>query len=160
MHRPLKIENERTAVLFIDLQEEHRKDERYLVEGFDAVLKNARKLQKEARHNNIRLIHCAYIVDAESGALRPFHPMTSEGLSAFSDKSHPDWTAICREVEPAPGETLLIKTDASAFADGRLEPVLRSAGIEWLFVAGVWTEACVEATVKDAVKLGFRVVLV
>ena len=33
-------------------------------------------------------------------------------------------------------------------------------GIEWLIVAGVWTEACVDASVKDALKAGLRVLLV
>jgi nicotinamidase-related amidase len=37
---------------------------------------------------------------------------------------------------------------------------LRADNIEWLVVAGVWSEACVAATVKDAVDLGFRVLLV
>lgn len=32
--------------------------------------------------------------------------------------------------------------------------------MEWLVIAGVWTEACVDATVKDAINLGLHVLLV
>ena len=32
--------------------------------------------------------------------------------------------------------------------------------MEWLIVAGVWTEACVAATVRDAIARGLRVLLV
>ena len=60
---------------------------------------------------------------------------------------------------PADAERLIIKSEASAFGMG-LGDELKAAGVEWLFVCGVWTEACVDATVKAALKLGFRVVLV
>ena len=76
----------------------------------------------------------------------------------FSDKDDP-LTAICPEVAPAEGERLIIKSEASAFGAG-LGDELKAAGVEWLFICGVWTEACVDATVKSALKLGFRVVLV
>jgi nicotinamidase-related amidase len=82
-----------------------------------------------------------------------------DGTSAFSDAADP-LTAICPEIAPIDGETLLIKTDASSFANGEIEQLLVQRDVEWLFVAGVWTEACVAATVKDAVERGFRVVLV
>jgi maleamate amidohydrolase len=36
----LSIESPRSALLCVDLQEEHRKDSRYLVEGFDRILEN------------------------------------------------------------------------------------------------------------------------
>ena len=68
--------------------------------------------------------------------------------------------AICQEVAPDPGEAVIYKNDASAFSEVSLAGDLRDRGIEWLVVAGVWTEACVAATVRDAIVLGFRVLLV
>jgi len=63
-------------------------------------------------------------------------------------------------VAPAPGETVIIKNDATAFCERDLLPALRKADIEWLIVAGVWTEACVAASVRDAIAEGFHVLLV
>ncbi|CAG1007950.1 MAG: isochorismatase family protein [Rhizobiaceae bacterium] len=157
MKKPLTIPRGKAAALFVDLQEEHRRDPRYLVEGYETILANAARLQEAARGLAAPVVHCAYIVDLASA--RPFHPVTAEGTSAFSDKDDP-LTALCPETGPAGSEDLLIKTEASAFGDGRLEPLLRGRGVEWLFVSGVWTEACVDATVKDAVARGFHVTLV
>ena len=146
------------AAVFIDLQEEHRQDQRYLVEGFAGILANVQRLQAAARQNHVPLYHWAYIVDLDKQD-RPFHPLDADGKSAFSDKSDP-LTEICHEVAPAIGEALLIKAEASAFRTGPAARDLKSVGFEWLVVAGVWTEACIDATVKDAVAKGFRVLLV
>ena len=156
MKKRLSIPRDRAALLCIDLQEEHRQDQRLLAVGFDAVISNVRLLQQAARANAIPLWHFAYIVDV--AASLPHHPKLADGRSAFSDKDDP-LTAICPEVAPAEGERLVIKSEASAFGAG-LGDELKAAGVEWLFVCGVWTEACVDATVKSALKLGFRVVLV
>jgi nicotinamidase-related amidase len=69
-------------------------------------------------------------------------------------------TNICREVMPLADETVIYKNDASAFCEGTLEPTLAEGDIEWLIVAGVWTEACVAATVRDAIALGRRALIV
>ncbi|HEV7254661.1 MAG TPA: isochorismatase family protein [Mesorhizobium sp.] len=158
MKRPLAIDPGKAAALFIDLQEEHRKDRRHLVEGFDAVLANARRLQAAARRAGAPLYHFAYVVDLADHA-RPFHPVLPDGASAFSDKDDP-LTALCPEIAPADGEPFVIKNEASAFGASSPAADLKTRGVEWLIVAGVWTEACVDATVKDAVSLGFRVLLV
>ncbi|KQY26955.1 isochorismatase family protein [Rhizobium sp. Root482] len=158
MRKPLRIERAKVASLFIDLQEEHRHDERYLVEGYDTILGNAARLQEAARRNGIPVLHCAYIVDLADHA-RPFHPLGPDGRSAFSDKDDP-LTAICPEVAPRASERVLVKNEASAFGKSPLIGELRDAGVEWLVIAGVWTEACVDATVKDAITLGLRVLLV
>lgn len=104
------------------------------------------------------LYHSAYIVDLTREARR-FHPVDANGRSAFSDKDDP-LTAICPEVAPIAGEMMLVKTEASAFGAGPAAGRLKAEGIEWLVVAGVWTEACIDATVRDAVSSGFRVLLV
>ena len=158
MKTPIALKRGTVAAVFIDLQEEHRQDPRYLVEGFDGILANVQRLQAAARANQVPLQHWAYIVDLDKQD-RPFHPLGADGKSAFSDKSDP-LTEICHEVAPANGEALLIKAEASAFRSGPAARDLKSGGIEWLIVAGVWTEACVGATVKDAVASGFRVLLV
>jgi maleamate amidohydrolase len=156
MRRPLSIDPRKAGALFIDLQEEHRQDTRYLVEDFAGIVENVRRLQECARAAAVPLFHAAYIVEKPD---RPFHPTMADGTSAFSDAASPH-TAICAEVAPAEGEHLMIKSDASVFANGRLAPLLKQNGLEWLYVAGVWSEACVFASVKDAVEQGFRVVLV
>jgi nicotinamidase-related amidase len=157
MKRSLAVAPGRAAALFIDLQEEHRKDERYLVAGFAAIIANVRALQAAARRAGLPVFHAAYIADP--AALRPFHPVMPDGSSAFSDKNSP-LSALCPEVGPVGDEPTLIKSGPSAFGDGSLSRELGRRGIEWLFVAGVWTEACVDATVKDAIARGLRVILV
>jgi maleamate amidohydrolase len=158
MKAPVSIRRGTAAAVFIDLQEEHRKDSRYLVEGFSDLLANVQRLQAAARANGVPLYHWAYIVDLDTQE-RPFHPLDGNGKSAFSSKDDP-LTAICAEVAPGDGETLLVKAHASAFRTAEAIELLKARGIEWLIVAGVWTEACIDATVRDAVTAGFRVLLV
>jgi nicotinamidase-related amidase len=157
MKRSLSVAPGKAAALFIDLQEEHRRDERYLVAGFEAVLANVRALQAAARQAGVPVFHAAYIADPV--ALRPFHPVMSDGSSAFSDRNSP-LIALCPEVSPMGDEPTLFKSEPSVFGDGRLSRELAHRGIEWLFIAGVWTEACVDATVKDAISRGLRVILI
>jgi len=157
VRQALALAPKRAAALFVDLQEEHRRDPRYLVAGFDAILAHVRELQAAARQAGISIFHAGYIVDPVRR--RPFHPMCLDGTSAFSDKDSP-LTAFCPEVGPLADEDVIIKSDASAFSEGSLAQRLQSRAIEWLFIAGVWTEACVAATVKDAVDQGFHVILV
>ncbi|MEZ2333839.1 isochorismatase family protein [Mesorhizobium sp. RCC_202] len=157
MKAPISIRRGTVAAVFIDLQEEHRQDRRYLVEGFGDILANVRRLQEAARRNFVPLHHWAYIVDLAEA--RPFHPLDDTGKSAFSDKDDP-LTAICHEVGPKDGEAMLVKQEASAFGRNDFAEKLKASGIEWLVIAGVWTEACIDATVKDAVAQGFRVLLV
>lgn len=157
MHEQLTLPLARSAVVFIDLQEEHRRDPGFLAEGFDAVIQNAAALQKAARASKVPLFHYAYVVDGRAGA-GGFRPTKADGRPAFSDKDDPN-SAICPEVAPLASERLIVKDRASSFRDD-LGPELKRDGVEWLVVCGVWTEACVYETVKDAQALGFRVLLV
>lgn len=159
MRQTLTLDPERTALLLVDLQEEQKHVLEYRVEGIYDILANARRLLDTARGRAVKVFYAAYRRDFDKVPPRPLEHRSADGGPAFSDKDSP-LTAICVEVAPRAGEPVIYKNDASAFCEGDLEPLLRQARVEWLVVAGVWTEACVAATVRDAIGHGIRVLLV
>jgi len=159
MRQRLTLDPQRTALVIVDLQEEQRTHPLYAVEGFDAVLDNARMILEIGRKRGMLIAHSGYRRDFAAVPKRPLEHVAADGGPAFSHKDSPN-TAICSEVAPKPGELVIWKNDASAFCEGTLEPALRRSGIEWIIVCGVWTEACVAATVRDAIAQGIHVLLV
>jgi len=159
MRQMLSLDPRRTALILVDLQEEQRQEWHYAVENFTAVLANAQLLLSMARKRQMATFYAAFKRDFKAVSPRPLEPLAPDGSPAFSDVRSP-LTEICAEVAPQAGERVLFKNDASAFSTGELEPLLRQAAVEWLIVAGVWTEACIAATVRDAIANGIRVLLV
>ncbi|KIC17755.1 isochorismatase family protein [Leisingera sp. ANG-DT] len=159
MHKELTLPLIKTALVLVDLQEEHRLDQRYLVSGYQEVLGNARRLLDAARSNNSAVYHAAYVRDFGVEPRRPFEPVDTEGAPCFSD-GDTELTAICPEVAPQENEDKITKQDASCFEGTSFAETLAEAGTEYLMVCGVWTEACIAATVRDAKKHRLKVVLV
>jgi len=159
MRATIRLDARRAALLLIDYQEEQRLDSNYSVAGFERVIARARELLLAARQKQIKIFHAAYARDFDVSPPRPFEPLTAHGKPLFSDKASP-LTAICREVEPIEGEQIIYKNDASAFSEASLTTALRQSQFDWLILAGVWSDACVAATVRDAVSHGLRVLLV
>jgi nicotinamidase-related amidase len=159
MRSAITIAASRSALLLVDLQEEQRHDRLYAVEGIGDVLANAETLLRAARRHGLKVLHAAYRRDFAIVPPRPFEPRDGEGRATFSSSTNP-LVEICREVAPATGEAVFAKNDASAFSEAGLEATLRAGGTEWVLIAGVWSEACVAATVRDAIAAGFRVLLI
>ena len=159
MRQPLSLVWRRMGVLLVDLQEEQRVHPIYKVAGFAGLIANARAIVLAARSHGVPVFHAAYRRDFALGPPRPFEPVAPDSTPYFSSKTDP-LTEICSEVAPLEGEVVIHKNNASAFCEGNLGPLLREAGVEWLFIAGVWTEACIAASVRDAMALGLHVLLV
>lgn len=159
MHEDLTIPPHALGLLLVDLQEEHRRDARYLAADFDATLDKARRLLEAARANSVAVFHAEFVRDFARVPPRPFEIVGEKGEPGFSDPAG-GMVAICGEVAPAPGEDVFTKNDPSAFAGTDLAQALAERGVEWLIVVGAWTEACVAASVRDAVDAGHRVLLV
>jgi nicotinamidase-related amidase len=66
---------------------------------------------------------------------------------------------IIAELAPAPGELVVKKYRYSGFAGTNLDLVLRSASIRSVVCCGVSTNACVEATAREAFSHDYYVVL-
>lgn len=158
MHEDLTLPETRVVLLLIDLQEEHRQDPRYLVHGYDRVLANCARLVAVARTAGTPVLHAAYLRDFSLVPPRPFEPVEADGSPAFSAPGG-NLTDICPEVAPQGDEFVFYKNDLSCFTDAAFLDRLREPP-EWLVVGGVWAEACVAATVRDAIARGVRVLLV
>ena len=61
---------------------------------------------------------------------------------------------------PERDEIIINKTASGVFSSTNLHYVLNNLGIESLFVVGVYTNECVETTVRDACDLGYLVTVV
>ena len=68
--------------------------------------------------------------------------------------------AIVPELAPEPGEIEIVKPGKGAFWSTPLGDVLRWSGVTHLLVAGVTTEVCVQATMREANDRGFECLLV
>jgi nicotinamidase-related amidase len=67
---------------------------------------------------------------------------------------------ILAEIAPQPGDIVLNKTTQNVFLSTSLDQILRNVGCEYLIVAGVVTNNCVEAAVRTAVDLSYKVVVI
>lgn len=159
MKKPLVLPPGRAALVMVDFQEEHRQDVRFLVAGFSGLLAQAARLQGAARAAGVPVLHAAYVRDTVRVPRRPFEPLAVGGGPLFSAPGNP-MTAICPEVAPQPGEFLALKNDASCFSEPAFGAEVARLAPEWLVVTGVWTEACVAATARDAMAAGLRVLVV
>lgn len=67
---------------------------------------------------------------------------------------------IIEELAPEPGDAVLRKTSIGAFASTGIDHLLKMMDREFVFVAGVSTNMCVETTAREAADRGYAVSLV
>ena len=67
---------------------------------------------------------------------------------------------ILDELKPVAGEHVLRKTTVGAFASTAIDSLLRSLGVDQLYMVGVSTNMCVETTAREAADRGYQVTLV
>lgn len=79
-------------------------------------------------------------------------------LAAFAEGAPGDWGVL--SLAPTPGETVVVKQYASAFAGTSLAATLVALGADTVLVAGVSTSGCVRATATDCLQHGLRALVV
>ncbi len=67
---------------------------------------------------------------------------------------------LLEEVAPVGDEVVISKSSSGAFATTNLDRVLRNLGLTTLLFTGTSTGGCVESTARDALDLGYDVVIV
>lgn len=150
----------RTALIAVDYQEEClRPQGAWPVCNAAEALGNAARVLAACRRRGIQVIYTRHML-AESGsnAFR-YEPRTSDGRPLHSVAGTP-MAAICPEVAPIPGDIIVDKQRWTGFYCTQLDLILNRLDIDHVIMMGVWTEACFETTVWDALWRDLRITIV
>lgn len=99
--------------------------------------------QRGAHKNNMPVFFVQHIGDANG-------PLFAKG-SRFAE--------FHKDLQPAKGDRMIIKATPSSFVGTDLKAQLDKLGIKQLVVTGLMTHICVSSTARDAVPLGFTVII-
>lgn len=133
-----------TALLVIDVQNDYFPGGAMELEGAEAAGAKAGSALDHFRSQGLPVIHVRHL------SVRP-------GASFFLPGTR--GAEIHASVQPAAGETVIEKNFPNSFRDTALEKHLKDLGVKSLVVAGMMTHMCVDASVRHAADLGYRVTL-
>ena len=173
---PFEIEPAKAALVVVDMQYatgsrkaglgkklvEEGKLELLAGERFERIEKivvpNLRRMLAFFRENSLRIIYLTIGSEMEDYSDAPRHMVRL--FRATNNRKGQLEHEIIEEVKPLPGELVLNKTTAGAFASTGIDALLRSMGIEYLLFAGVSTNMCVGTTARDAADRGYHCMLI
>ncbi|MGZ9669012.1 cysteine hydrolase family protein [Pseudomonas sp. GNP014] len=132
----------KTALLVIDFQNEYFSGRLPIPDGAAALAKT-RELITFADRHHIPVYHVQHVAPA--------------GSSVFA--SDGDTVKFHRDMQPRAQDVVLQKNTVSVFASTDLNQRLKTSGIDTLIVSGLMTHACVAGAARDAVPLGYSVIV-
>ena len=131
-----------TALLVIDFQNEYFSGKMPIPDG-KAALNNAKRLIEMADASGIPVFHVQHVTPA--GA-----PIFAEDGSTV---------AFHADIQPAANHAVVRKSSVSVFPTTDIDAQLKAKGIKTLIVSGLMTHACVAGATRDAVPLGYDVIV-
>ena len=122
----------------------------------ERALPNTRLLQDRFREHGLEVMHTRIQALTRNGRDRsPGHKRLN--LLAAPDSKEAEFL---EEVAPVGDEVVMNKTASGVFSSTNFSYVLNNMGINALFVCGVYTNECVETTVRAASDLGYFVTMI
>ncbi len=151
---------DRTAVVVVDMQYECIVTEGAWpsYNGAEAVA-NARTAIEACRGAGLPIIYTQHWLDPRGIDTLRYEPVLQGGRPTHSVADDP-MGAICREIAPRPEDIIIRKQRWTGFYGTNLDLVLNKMDISHLIMMGVWTEACFETTVWDALWRDYRITIV
>ena len=154
-----EFDTKRTAVIVVDLQQENMARGYWPVHDYPGVLARAGTAIQACRGAGLPIIYTRHWMHPFGWDAMAHEEVATDGRPMQSVAGTPA-AEISPEVAPGSGELIIDKQRFTAFYGTKLDLVLRRMDIRHLIIFGVWTEACLETTVYDAVWRDFRVTLV
>jgi nicotinamidase-related amidase len=132
------------ALVIIDIQNDYFPGGRMALEEPEAAAANAARALAHFRGHGWPVFHVQ-------------HVSTRPGATFFLPGT--PGAEIHAAVRPAEGERVVEKNFPNSFRGTSLERLLKDAGVQDLVVAGMMTHMCVDASVRHAADLGYKVTL-
>jgi len=132
------------ALLIIDIQNDYFPGGAMELEGADAAAAKAARAIEKFRSQGMPVVHVR-------------HLSTRPGATFFLPGTR--GAEIHSSVTPAKGESVIEKNFPNSFRSTGLKEILEREQIKSLVVAGMMTHMCVDASVRQAADLGFKVTL-
>jgi nicotinamidase-related amidase len=148
-----------TAVIAVDLQNDCvEPDGAWPIHDRDALLANCQTVLKAVRAAGLPVIYTQHWLDPFGRDALRYEPRTSgrpqHGIAGTQmAEIHPMLT-------PEASDLIVRKQRFSGFYGTNLDLILRQMGIDHLIMFGLWTEACFETTVWDALWRDYRISIV
>jgi nicotinamidase-related amidase len=149
----------KSALLIIDMQNDFVLEGAPLrVKGVAEIMDNIKSLLEIFRGHGLPVFHVLRIQrkdgsDVETSRREIFSrtPFAVEGTKGAD---------VVDELTPAEGEYIIRKNRMSAFMNTDLDIMLRSLGLDRVFIAGIQTPNCIRTTVFDAFAYNYETCLV
>jgi ureidoacrylate peracid hydrolase len=167
--QPLQIEMERTALVVVDMQNAFCSSGGMfdLMGSLDQpkverVIQVDKKVIRACRTRGIKIVYLrmGYRPDlADAGGLESPNFWKERGISRMREKPETkenglivgSWNwEIIDELQPQPQDILVNKNRFSGFPNTNLDIILRTNNLKYLLFAGLFTNICVESTIRDA----------
>jgi nicotinamidase-related amidase len=171
--QPISVELDRTALVIIDMQRDFLEPGGFGetlgndVSRLQAAVKPLQAVLAAARDAGMLVIHTREghrpdLSDAPPAKIERGAPSKRIGDAGPMGRiliRGEDGHDIVPELYPIEGEPVIDKPGKGAFYQTDLESMLRHCAIEYLLVAGVTTEVCVNTTVREANDRGYRCIV-
>ena len=165
---PVEVDLTKSAVVVVDMQNAFASEGGMLdiagrdISGAPSVVRSIKSILDAARRAGVLIVYVqmGYKPDlSNSGG--PNSPNWHKELAMHLMNCRPElkgrlltegtWDfAIVEELQPQPGDLVVLKTRYSGFVGTTLDSQLRTRAIRYLFFAGIATNVCVESTLRDA----------
>lgn len=122
----------------------------------DYVLDNVQRLQNAFRSHDLEVMHTRIQALTQDGRDRSKGHRRLKILAKPGSKE----AEFLPEIAPEGDEIVINKTASGVFSSTNFNYVLTNMEIKALYMCGVYTNECVETTVRDACDLGYLVTLV
>ena len=133
-----------TALLIIDIQNDYFPGGAMELEGADAAGAKAAQALKSFRERKLPVFHVRHL------SVRPGSTFFLPGTKGAE---------IHAAVSPRDRETVIEKNFPNSFRATGLQAALEESGVKNLVVAGMMTHMCVDASVRHAADLGYKITL-
>jgi ureidoacrylate peracid hydrolase len=161
----ITFESDRAALVVVDMQNSFCKKGGMMdyMGKFNAAMSERvigadRKVIRTCRKKDIKIIYFRMTYGPEEGPDSPFYwkeggrkamRENPELRGKFLTEGTWDW-AIVDELKPEGKDIIVNKSRFSGFVNTELDAKLKELNIKYLLFAGVFTNICVESTVRDA----------